>query len=256
MATSHPRFVPIVSSYVTRVSGRGLPELLTSPAGLARALADTQRIVGHDGVLCFYAPQVIANSCVQSAAPASLCPAEAVPQSGCVMVIFEAIRALRTALPSGVQIFACFPGPVLTLTELRHSCGLTTPELEDYDYVGDVFISLVRAGCEAGAHGFALVESVPSEGKFPEGLYRSARKLADFYAAPFLMFLEPGSSPAEGVAVADFTFRLPLAPTGLELLLGMANGSDQGRPPVTTNRDVPVDVSVQELHALRELAMR
>jgi hypothetical protein len=253
MTAKYPKFMPILSSYTSRVSGRSSQELLASPAGLARALADTQRVVGHDGVLCFYAPHLQARSCVQSAG--SLCSADDAPQSGSLAAVLEAIAALRTTLPSGVHICACFPGPELMLAELRRSCLPNPPELSDYDYVGDVFLSLVRAACEAGAHGVAIAEDLHGGECAPESCFRSARKLVDFYSAALVAFLEPGSDAAGALAIADFVFKLPADPGKLELLGGAANGFANEKTPMTTNKDVPIDVSVEELRVLRALAM-
>jgi hypothetical protein len=254
MTAKYPKFMPILSSYTSRVGGRSSQELFVSPSAVARALADTQRVIGHDGVLCFYAPQLQARSCVQSAG--SFCSAEEVPRSGSMAVVFEAVAALRTTLPAGIYIFACFPGPAFMLAELRRFCLPNPTELSNYDYVGDVFLSLVRAACEAGAHGVAVAENVPCGESVPDSYYRSARKLVDFYSAALAVFLEPGSDAAPAFSGADFVFRLPAQPDNLELLAGSANGLADYKPPMTTNKDVPIDVSVDELRALRALAMQ
>ena len=254
MTAKYPRFVPLLGSYTTRVSGRDPQELLGSPAGLARALVDTQHIVGHDGVLCFYAPHLLAKSCLK--APGSLCSADDAPQSGSMAAVLEAITVLRSVVASGVHISACFPGPALMLAELRGCCLPNPPELSEYDYVGDVFLNLVRAACEVGAHGVAVAENVPCGESVPDSYYRSARKLVDFYSAALAVFLEPGSDAAPAFSGADFVFRLPAQPDNLELLAGSANGLADYKPPMTTNKDVPIDVSVDELRALRALAMQ
>lgn len=253
MNTKYPKFIPILSGYTTRVSGRSSQELFSSPAGLARALADTQRVVGNDGVLCFYAPRLQARSCVRPAG--SFYSADVVPRSGSLAAVLEAIAALRTTLPSEVHVFACFPGPALMLAELRCCCLPNPPELADYDYVEDVFLNLVRAACEAGAHGVAVAEDLRGGESAPESCFRSARKLVDFYSAALVAFLEPGSDVAATVSGADFVFRLPADTGNLELLGGTANGLAHEKAPMTTNKDVPVDVAVEELQALRALAM-
>lgn len=254
MTAKYPRFVPILGSYTTRVSGRGLQELLESPAGLARALADTQHLVGQDCILCFYAPHSLAKSCLNESG--SVCAADDAPRSGSIAAILEAIAALRTSLPAGVQVFACFPGPAFMLGELRRICRSNSAELSDYDYVGDVFLNLVRAACEAGAHGVAVAENVGGEECVPTSCFRSARKLVDFYSATLLVFLEPGSDDAPAFSVADFIFKLPKEPGKLELVVGAASDLAHDKPMMTTNKDVPVDVSVEDLRALRALAMQ
>ncbi len=254
MRVTYPRFVPILSSYATRVSGRSLQELIESPARLARALADMQQLVGHDCILCFYTPQVLVKSCVK--ALGSLCDAEEVSRSGSVAVVLEAVTALRNSLPAGVQVFGSFPGPELMLRELRNICPSNLPELSDYDYVSDVFLNLVRTACEAGAHGVAIAESVGGEEPVPESCYRSARKLVDFYSATMLAFLGPGSNDAPALSVADAVFRLPKEPGRLELVAGAVRDSADDKPAMTTNMDVPVDVSVEDLRAIRALAMQ
>jgi hypothetical protein len=171
-------------------------------------------------------------------------------------VVFEAIAALRTTLPEGIHLFACFPGPALMLAELRRSCLGNPSELSDCDYVDEVFLSLVRAACEAGGHGIAVVENVGAGGCVSESCFRSARKLVDFYSAVLVVFLEPGSEDAAAFSVADFVFRLPAEPGKLELLVGAANGFAREKALVTTNQDVPIKVSVEELRELRALALQ
>ena len=250
MSAKLPKFVPILSSYTTRVSGRGTHELLKSPAGLARALADTQRIVGQDGVLCFYAPEALAASCLQSAN--ILCAAEDVRRAGNMAVVIDAIVALRTLIPPSAQIIGCCPGPGLTLFHLRACCARDTPELADYDYVGDVFVTLIRAVCEAGAHGIAVGERFHDRDGATEGLYTSARKLADFYGVPLFVFLQPGSEILASAGVADCVFKLPENPSNVELLGGSLVERKDG--PVTTNQDVPSEFSVEALQRLRAQA--
>jgi hypothetical protein len=253
MSARVPRFVPILSTYATRVSGRSVQELIQSPAGLARALADTQQLVGHDAVLCFYAPELLVKSCMK--ASGVLCDADEVPRSGSIAAVFEAVSTLRNFLPAGVQVFASFPGPGFMLGELRRMSTSNLPELSDYDYVTDVFLSLVRSACELGGRGIAIAEDVVVEEPVPESCYRSARKLVDFYSARMLVFLESGSDEASAFSVADTIFRLPREPDTLELLAGVTRNYPGEKPAMTTNMDVPVDVPVEDLRALRALAM-
>ncbi len=252
MAASFPKFVPILSAYATRVSGRNFSELLSSSAALARALADTQRVIGHDGVLCLYRPALLAQCCVTSGP--TFCPPDDLPRTGIMAIVLEAARALRKQLGPRIQTIACFPGPALMLAELKKSCGPEPGELADYDYVGDAFLATVRAACETGINGIAVVEDVPPEASQElTSLYRSARKLVDFYSCAFCFFLQPGSAVTDGTQFADYTFSLPPAGAGLSLV--------RARPvsdatPATTASDVPPDVSVEALLALRDQAMQ
>jgi len=252
MAASFPKFVPILSAYVTRVSGRSLSELISSPAALARALADTQRVIGHDGVLCLYQPAALAQCCMTSGG--NFCPPDDLPRTGTMAVVLEAARALRKQLSPSTHILACFPGPALMLAELKKSCGREPGELADYDYVGDAFIATIRAACESGIHGIAVVEDIPAEpAQELLSLYRSARKLVDFYSCAFCFFLQPGSAVTDSTQFADYTFSLPPVGGGFSLVRARAVS---GAAPATTASDVPPDVSVEALLALREQAMQ
>lgn len=252
MAAGFPKFVPILSAYATRVSGRSFSELLSSSAALARALADTQRVIGHDGVLCLYQPAALAQCCVTSGP--SFCPPDDLPRTGTMAVVLEAARVLRKQLSPNTHIIACFPGPALMLAELKKSCGPEPSELADYDYVGDAFVATIRTACETGIDGIAVVEDVPA-GPSQEltSLYRSARKLVDFYSCAFCFFLQPGSAVTDGTQFADYTFSLP--PFGGSFSLVRARAVS-GAAPATTACDVPPDVSVEALLALREQAMQ
>jgi len=43
-----------------------MSELLQSPTALARALADTQKVVGHDGVLSLFDSLLLSSACIRT----------------------------------------------------------------------------------------------------------------------------------------------------------------------------------------------
>jgi hypothetical protein len=249
MARALPQFVPILTSYAVRVSGRELEPLLASSAGLARALLDTQKVVGHDGVLCLFHPPVLVEACIESDAGAlRLRAADDVPRFGKMAVVLEAVRALRRQMPPGVSVFATFAGPGLLLSELakREHDG----DAVDADYAGDVFLSTVRAAFDAEAHGIAVMEK-----RMPEippefaALYRSATKLAEFYDGAQMVFHLPGTESAAATA-AHCTFFLESGGDFCRAVQG--TGSAEGKTPVTTAGDVPADTPLERLKELRE----
>jgi hypothetical protein len=125
-------------------------------------------------------------------------------------------------------------------------------ELADHDYVGDAFLAVVRAACEAGIDGIAVAEEIPAgSGQELKSLYRSARKLADFYSASFCFFLQPNSAVTDCTREGDFTFALPS--DGAPRLVFAEAGSDG--PPPATCCDVPPEVAVEDLQDLCKQAM-
>ncbi len=254
MARSFPTFIPILTSYAARVSGRSPAELLSSPGALARAVADTQRVAGQDGVLCLYAPELLVDACVTlgNGSP-EFCPAEDVPRCKPLSLVLEAAHALHSQLPGNVFTFACFPGPGFVLSALRSKFGNDSPELADCDYVSDAFTFTARAALETGIQGIAVVEKVTPEAPGLESAYRSTRKLADFYSAAFLIFLEQSESVPSAPSFADFSFQVPTQFRARELVVGIPAPWIDAAPPATTAGDVPGTVSVQELQSLRAL---
>jgi hypothetical protein len=250
MAARFPKFVPILTSYAARVSGRSVPDLLSSSAALARALADTQRIIGHDGVLCLHQPRELALSYIGPGN--ALYSADDVPRTGTMAIVLDAVQTLRKQFSPNILVLTCFPGPALTLSELKRSASAGAEELADYDYVGDAFVAIVRAAFEAGADSIAVAEEFSAEGRQElTSLYRSTRKLADFYSASFCFFLQPGSEVDDRACEADYIFALP---TGNALsLVSAQRGGDA--PPSATCCDVAPEVAVEDLQRLSKQAM-
>jgi len=248
MSHALPKFIPILTSYAVRVSGREIGSLLASGAGLARALLDTQKVVGHDGVLCLFHPPVLVDSCIESSSgPLRLRQAEDVPGAGRMAVMLDAVRALRRQVAPGTSVFAAFAGPGLLLAELagRAAGG----DEVDADYAGDVFLGAVRAGFEAEAHGVAVIEqrmaAVPPE---LAALYRSANKLAEFYDGAQLVFHLPGVGEAATTA-AHGSFLLDSGVDACHPVRGA--GTAGGTMPATTAGDVPADTPLERLKELR-----
>jgi hypothetical protein len=249
MSHALPRFIPILTSYAVRVSGRKIESLLASSAGLARALLDTQKVVGHDGVLCLFHPPVLVDSCIESTSgPLRLRRADEVSRFGGMAVMLDAVAALRRQVTPGTSVFAAFAGPGLLIVELagRAAGG----DAVDADYAGDVFLGAVRAAFEAEAHGVAVIEqrmaAVPAD---LAALYRSANKLAEFYDSTQLVFHLPGAGEAAATA-AHGTFFLESGADTCRARQGLGAG---GRTvPVTTAGDVPSNTPLQQLKELRE----
>jgi hypothetical protein len=138
------------------------------------------------------------------------------------------------------------------LSELRKSVASDAGELADYDYVGDAFLAVVRAACEAGTNGIAVAEEIPAEaGQELNSLYRSARKLADFYSASFCFLLQPGSIVTDATREADCTFALPSG-NALSLVRGDPRADAS---PSATCCDVSPDVAVEDLQNLCKQVM-
>lgn len=247
-----PQFVPILTSYAIRVSGRELVQLLSSGAGLARALLDTQKVVGHDGVLCLFHPSLLAEACAESpSGPLRLRAAEDVPRSGKMPVLLDAVRALRQQLPPRAMVFATFAGPGLLLSELtsRQSGG----DAPDFDYTADVFLSMVRAAFDSEAQGIAVVEERLAEIS-PEmaSSYRSTNKLAEFYDAAQMVFHLPGAPAAVASTGAHCSFFLESGGDPCRLVRGTATAGQLMS--ATTGGDVPAGTPLEQLKGLWEQA--
>jgi hypothetical protein len=245
-----PQFVPILTSFAGRVSGRNLGQLLSSGAGLARALLDTQKVVGHDGVLCLFHTPLMAEACAESSSgPLRLRASEDVPRFGKMPVLLDAVRALRRQLPPHAMVFATFAGPSLLLSDLtkRQSGG----DAPDSDYAGDVFLGMVRAAFDSEAQGIAVVEERLVEIS-PEvaSTYRSANKLAEFYGAAQMVFHLPGAPGAGASTGAHCSFFLESGGDPCRLVAGTGAA---GEPmPATTAGDVPADIALDRIKGLRE----
>ena len=204
-----PRCLPILTSFAGRVAGCGHDELLSSGAVLARALRDAQKVAGHDGVLCLFEPGLLAGCCIGEGGAPRLVEPDAVVAAPAFQVLVDAVGALGAQLPANVSTIFTLAGSALLRRELQARCP-DAPELDDWDYVSDVLTAALGAAFDSPARGLALVDSfdgVPDADL--TAMYRSARKLADFYERPFVLFLLPGSAPAELPGGPQCTFALP-----------------------------------------------
>jgi hypothetical protein len=247
-----PQFVPILTAFTARVAGRGMEQLLQSPSALARALADTQTVVGHDGVLCVFDPVLVSSSCLAQHG-AGLTPAEEIPQTAPVAAILESIQPLRHHLPESAGIYATFAGPGLLSSQLQDAFDPHgANSVVDPDYVVDVILSVVRSALDLKADGIALIER--GGASLPLGLLRvhkKARKLADFYDAGFLVFSMPGGGEPEPELPAHCIFDLASAENGIGPVIGkLAQSAASKARPSTTAGDVPESTPVEDLKRL------
>jgi len=262
-----PQSVPILTAFTARVSGREPADLLQSPTILARALADTQTVIGHDGVLCWFDPNLLPTTCTGLQAEAGimnsmsgnslpgdgLTTPDEIVQKAPVATLIESIQALRHHLPDRALIFATFTGPGLLWSRLQgafESCGMS--EDAGSDYVLDVIRNVVRSSLEMKADGIALIEQMapgmPSELR---RCHKTVRKLADFYDAGFIVFNLPGSEESEQVMPAHCEFDLTPPEHGIGPLLGKLElSAASNTPPVTTTGDVPDSMAIEELKIL------
>jgi hypothetical protein len=262
-----PRSVPILSAFAARVCGCELPNLLQSPTLLARAVADTQKVIGHDGVLCFFEPSVLVSSCLAAssgqqwvgvAGPPVLRPADEVSKAAPLANLLQAIPVLRHVLPADALIIASMAGPGLLAAQLAAApepCGGNNQI--DPEYVTDVVRTAVRAALELKADGIALLEETDASPS-AEWLrcHRTVRKLADFYDAAFILFSLSVARAQDFAPHAHCIFELP-AGGGGGLVAGRLDPSiDSDFVPVTTAADVPASTTVEELKALLRSSQR
>jgi hypothetical protein len=259
MATKLPEFIPILTSFTARVGGRSLDELLMSPAGLARAIAETQKLVSHDGVLCLYYASLLVAACLNrekkqspgdQPAGVRLRSAEDIPRAGQFSVVLEAIRILRHQLPSNALIFAALAGPGLLFSELRAMCESSTQrDSVDGEYASSVIVSAVRSALKSGADGIALIERVT--GTTPPELlssHKTIRKVVDFYGSTLLLFQELGSDHPDASSHAHCIFTLCSQESACNLVVGRVGPTCTSEVvPVTTAGDLPAETPVEEL---------
>ena len=257
-----PRFAPILTAFTARVAGRETAELLQSPAALARAVADTQTVVGHDGVLCLFDTLLLASACVRKQGDTACSshlhhvalrdPAE-VLHTPPVSTILESIQPLQLYLQGRALVFATFAGPGLLYSQLQEtlrSCGGTNAV--ETDYVVDVIRSVVRSALELKADGIALIEpSAPANLQDLMRSYKTVRKLADFYDAAFLVFRLSAPEEPQAELPAHCVFDLKTMQNGPGLVTGsLGPGISSNVLPSTTAGDVPATTTVEELKAL------
>jgi hypothetical protein len=167
-----PKFVPILNAFTERVAGCQMGELLHSPTALARALADTQAVIGHDGVLCSFDPLLLSSACMHQ--QAGLTPStdnndsvlkspEEVLSTEPMATILESIQPLRHQLPEYASVFITFSGPELLYSRLHDtlSPGDSSSGV-DPDYVIDVILNVVRSSLDLKADGIAFIERTVS----------------------------------------------------------------------------------------------
>ena len=249
-----PHFIPVLTAFAARVSGLEPDRLLRSPTTLARALADTQSVVGHDGVLCIYAPSLLFSACIDTNHKMAK-PADEVLRSRPLATVLESIPILRHVLPDRATVFAAFAGPGLLHRQLREAVECRADS--DWDvssYVVEVILAAVRSSLDVKADGIALIEqAMPAMPAEMLRVHRKVRKLADFYEAAFLVFNDQETEEQGPELPAHCVFHLGPGMRGLGPVMGRLGHSvaDEGRP-YTTAGDVPADTAVNDLKALNE----
>lgn len=242
-------FAPILTSFTARVAGLEPSALLSSPATLARATVETQRLVGHQVVLCAYDPELLCRACCASAGetvtPAALVAAG--PDRACstepISVLLDALPQIRAGLPDGVRLLLTVTGPAALHAQLVERCDVPGgTELETY--VAGTFVALANGAFAAGADGLALIERFgPDVPPRIARSHRTLRKLADFHEALLVAFCTEGAAPEDGF---DQIFDLAAADGPLVA----ARCADGERSWVCTREDVARDIDVADVQAL------
>jgi hypothetical protein len=261
-----PHFVPILTAFTARVAGNEIAQLLQSPSALARALAETQMVVGHDGVLCFYEPSLLLSACIRD--PQGIRPAgddgsvgltspDEVPQTAPLSTVLESIRPLRHQLPDSAVVYATFTGPALLYSQMQSAFETSGLNDEvDPDYVLAVIRNVVRSSLELKADGIALIEqTMPASPSKLLRAHKAVRKLADFYDAGFLVFKLPDSDEKNFPNTAHCVFDLASTTSGIGPVTAYA---EQPASPelllLTTAGDVAANTTVEELKSLTRAA--
>ncbi len=262
LAMKLPQFIPILTAFSARVAGCDIPQLLQSSTALARALADTQTVVGHDGVLCLFDPLLLASACVGQLGggdPATdthgsaLIPSDEVLQRAPLSTLLESFQPLRHYLPDSAMLIATFSGPGLLYTQLHDALDSRgQSSVVDPDYVLDVILDVVRSSLESKVDGIALIEQTTTA--TPPDLLRchkTVRRLADFYDSGFLVFNTPGYETQGTDMYAHCFFDLPSPGHEPALLAGQLTHPVAGDiQPFTTTGDVPANTPVERLKAM------
>ena len=251
-----PHFVPILTSFTARVAGSEIAQLLQSPTSLARALAETQIVVGHDGVLCFYDSSLLLSACIGDPEGKLTSPDE-ILQTAPLSTLLEAIQPLRHQLPDSAMVFATFTGPGLLYSQLQgafRSSGLN--DQVDPDYVGAVVRNVVQSALELKADGIALIEQTMET--TPSKLLRAhkaVRKLADFYDAGFLVFKLAKSDEQTFPDNAHCVFDLATPANGIGPVTAHAEKpASPERLLSTTAGDVAANTTIEELKSMTRAA--
>lgn len=261
-----PRFIPILTAFTARVAGREMAQLLQSPTALARALAETQIVVGHDGVLCVYDPSLLLSACIRD--PAGIRPAgddesivltspDEVPETAPLSTLLASIQPLRHQLPDSAMVFATFTGPGLLYSQMQSSfksSGLN--DQVDPDYVFAVMRNVVRSALELKADGIALIErTTPATPSKVLRAHKAVRKLTDFYDAGFFVFKLPDSDEQTFPHTAHCVFDLATPANGIGPVTAYAERP--GSPELlllTTAGDVAANTTVEELKSMTRAA--
>lgn len=249
-----PHFIPVLTAFSERVSGHKLDQLLQSPTSLARALADTQSVIGHDGVLCIYAPSLLFSACI-CANHTMAKPADEVLRSRPLATILESIQALRHVLPDRAVVLATFAGPGLLHSQLQDALEAGgNSAWNDSDYVAEVILAAVRSSFDLKADGIALIErATPAMPAEMLRVHKKVRKLADFYDAAFLVFNEQATGEQAPELPAHCVFDLGSERPGIGPVMGRLGQSVAADVrPYTTAGDIPADTAVNDLKALNE----
>jgi len=254
-----PQSIPILTAFSARVAGVEMADLLSSPVRLARALADTQAVIGHDGVLCLFDPWLLPSACMGENGPAvrreasvetPLTPPGELLQRPPVSTLLETMQPLRHSLPDDVKIYAAFSGPGLLSARLRDALAVNGGT--EAGYVREVMRGLVRSFLDLKADGIALIER--SGGKVsPESTasYRVVRKLAEFYDAGYVVFDLAAGERRDNDFNAQCVFDLPAATGEIGPVTGRSWPAEAaGGPPRTSAGDVPGDTPVEVLKTL------
>lgn len=260
-----PQFVPILTAFTARVAGCEKARLLRSPTVLARALADTQAVVGHDGVLCIFDPLLLLSACIceqdegRGAGDSHgvlLKSPDEILRTEPLITILESIQPLRHQLPDSAKIFATFTGPELLYSQLQNALESHGKAGGfDADYVIDVILNAVRSSLELKADGIALIEqTIPATPPELLRLHKKVRKLADFYDAGFLVFRLPGDEDRNPDILAHCVFDLTSQENGIGPVTGRLGPSTATNIyPFTTTGDVPETTTVEGLKTLLQV---
>jgi hypothetical protein len=245
-------FAPILTSFTARVAGASAGALVASPALLARATLETQRLLGHGIVLCVHDAALLAEACCASAGGSAAAPAltaagpDRALAAAPVSALLEAVTQIRDGLPADARVLLTVAGPGMLYCQLRERGG-EDPGVQLEAYAATVSVALANAAYAAGADGIALIERFDAE--VPARVsrcHRTLRKLADFHDATLVAFSSSGVAPDDSF---DQVFDLTLGEG--PIVVARSRGGEQ--PWATTREDVPGDADVATVHAITKL---
>lgn len=184
---------------------------------------------------------------------ATLAPAAEVPGAEPMATLFEAIPAVRHALPGEISVYAAFAGPGLLHRQLRDALrDGSRGAWDDSDFVAQAVLAAVRQSFEVKADGVALLEqTVPTLPAELLRVHKKVRKMADFYNAGFLVFDSAVAEPSAAALPAHCSFAIGAGPPRIERVTGRLGAGLEGyNAPVTTAGDVPADSPVAAVQSL------